>query len=43
MSEITPEVVARHGFTPDEYERVKGHLGREPNLVERGVFSVMWS
>jgi phosphoribosylformylglycinamidine synthase subunit PurL len=43
MSEITPEVVARHGFTPDEYERVKGHLGREPNLVELGVFSVMWS
>ncbi|HET9595109.1 MAG TPA: phosphoribosylformylglycinamidine synthase subunit PurL [Anaeromyxobacteraceae bacterium] len=43
MSEITPEVVARHGFTPEEYERVKEHLGREPNLVELGVFSVMWS
>jgi phosphoribosylformylglycinamidine synthase len=43
MSEITPEVVARHGFTPDEYEQVKRHLGREPNLTELGVFSVMWS
>jgi phosphoribosylformylglycinamidine synthase len=43
MSEITPETVARHGFTPEEYEQVKRHLGREPNLVELGVFSVMWS
>jgi phosphoribosylformylglycinamidine synthase II len=43
MSEITPEVVARHGFTPQEYEEVKRHLGREPNLTELGVFSVMWS
>ena len=43
MSEITPEVVARHGFTPEEYEQVKRHLGREPNLTELGVFSVMWS
>jgi phosphoribosylformylglycinamidine synthase len=43
MSEITPEVVARHGFTPQEYEEVKRHLGRAPNLTELGVFSVMWS
>ncbi len=43
MSEITPEVIARHGFTTEEYEEVKRHLGREPNLVELGVFSVMWS
>jgi len=43
MTDITPEVVARHGFTPAEYEEVKRHLGREPNLVELGVFSVMWS
>jgi phosphoribosylformylglycinamidine synthase len=40
---ITPEVVARHGFKPEEYEMVKRHLGREPNLTELGVFSVMWS
>ena len=43
MSEITPEIVARHGFTPQEYEEVKRHLGRVPNLTELGVFSVMWS
>ena len=43
MSEITPDVVARHGLTPEEYAEVKRHLGREPNLTELGVFSVMWS
>jgi phosphoribosylformylglycinamidine synthase II len=43
MSEITPEVVARHGLKPDEYEQIQRHLGRAPNLVELGVFSVMWS
>ena len=43
MSEITPEIVAEHGLSEDEYERVKTHMGREPNLLELGVFSVMWS
>ncbi|MEO8501480.1 MAG: AIR synthase related protein, partial [Vicinamibacteria bacterium] len=32
-----------HGLKPDEYERIKSLLGREPNLVELGMFSVMWS
>ena len=40
---ITPEVVAQHKLEPDEYERIKQHLGREPNLLELGIFSVMWS
>ena len=40
---ITPEVIAKHGITPDEYERIKAILGREPNFTELGVFSVMWS
>jgi phosphoribosylformylglycinamidine synthase len=40
---ITPEIVAEHGFSPEEYERVLHALGREPNLVELGIFSVMWS
>ncbi len=40
---ITPEVVARHGLKPDEYDRIQKHLGRVPNLTELGVFSVMWS
>ncbi len=43
MTEITPEIVAEHGLAPDEYDRIKEHMGREPNLVELGVFSVMWS
>jgi phosphoribosylformylglycinamidine synthase len=33
----------RHGLTPDEYERIVTRLGREPNLTELGLFSVMWS
>jgi len=42
-SEITPEVVAEHGLSPQEYERVLNALGREPNMTELGIFSVMWS
>src|SRR6266581_4624682 len=40
---VTPEVVARHGLTPEEFERIKKILGREPNFTELGIFSVMWS
>ena len=43
MSEITPQIVADHGLSAQEYERVLAALGREPNLVELGIFSVMWS
>lgn len=45
MSEtsITPEIVQQHNLTPAEYDRIVGILGREPNLTELGVFSVMWS
>ncbi|MBK5256534.1 MAG: phosphoribosylformylglycinamidine synthase subunit PurL [Vicinamibacteria bacterium] len=32
-----------HGLKPNEYERIQALLGREPNLVELGMFSVMWS
>ncbi|NVE93704.1 phosphoribosylformylglycinamidine synthase subunit PurL [Altererythrobacter lutimaris] len=42
-SEVTPEIVEQHGLSPEEYERVLAGLGREPNLVELGIFSVMWS
>jgi phosphoribosylformylglycinamidine synthase II len=41
--QITPEVIAKHGITPDEYERIQKILGRDPNFTELGVFSVMWS
>ncbi len=40
---ITPEVVAAHNLKPEEYERIKELMGREPTFVELGVFSVMWS
>jgi phosphoribosylformylglycinamidine synthase subunit PurL len=40
---ITPEMVAAHGLAPDEYERILRALAREPNLVELGIFSAMWS
>jgi len=40
---ITPEIVAEHGLSPAEYERVIEILGRVPNLLELGIFSVMWS
>jgi len=42
-SPITPDVVAAHGLSEEEYARVLHALGREPNLVELGIFSVMWS
>jgi phosphoribosylformylglycinamidine synthase len=43
MSAITPEIIAKHGITPDEYANICRILGREPNFTELGVFSVMWS
>jgi phosphoribosylformylglycinamidine synthase II len=40
---ITPELVRKHNLTPEEYEKVKAILGREPTYTELGIFSVMWS
>src|SRR5688572_29619823 len=40
---VTPELVAKHGLLPDEFERIRKILGREPNFTELGIFSVMWS
>jgi phosphoribosylformylglycinamidine synthase subunit PurL len=36
-------VLERHGLAPEEYQRIVAALGREPNLTELGIFSVMWS
>jgi phosphoribosylformylglycinamidine synthase len=41
--QITSETIAEHGLSDDEYARILKALGREPNLVELGIFSVMWS
>ena len=40
---VTAEIAAEHGLTAEEYARVKQILGREPNITELGIFSVMWS
>src|SRR5437764_13638564 len=40
---VTPELVAKHGLTPEEFEQIKKILGREPNFPELGIFSVLWS
>ena len=40
---VTPQVAAEHGLTPDEYARIQKILGRDPNITELGIFSVMWS
>jgi phosphoribosylformylglycinamidine synthase subunit PurL len=43
MSHITPDIIDQHNLTAEEYARIVGLLGREPNYTELGVFSVMWS
>ena len=40
---IDAQVLDSHGLKPDEYDRIVTFLGREPNLTELGIFSVMWS
>lgn len=40
---ITPELIQKHNLSPEEFERLKGILGREPTYAELGIFSVMWS
>ncbi len=40
---ITPELIQKHNLTPEEYERARNILGREPSYTELGIFSVMWS
>ena len=43
MPLITKELIAQHNLTGDEYKTIIEILGREPNLTELGMFSVMWS
>ncbi len=40
---ITPEIIAEHGLSASEYDKVLEIMGREPNITELGIFSVMWS
>ncbi|TDQ80442.1 phosphoribosylformylglycinamidine synthase subunit II [Dongia mobilis] len=43
VQKITPEIVAEHGLSADEYKLVLEIMGREPSMTELGIFSVMWS
>jgi phosphoribosylformylglycinamidine synthase II len=40
---LTPDIIAEHGLSADEYRLLVAALGREPKLTELGIFSVMWS
>ena len=40
---MDPQIIQQHGLTPGEYKNILQILGREPTMVELGIFSVMWS
>ena len=40
---ITPKIVENHGIKKNEYKKIISLLGREPNLLELGIFSAMWN
>src|ERR1700745_836388 len=41
-AKISPALVAAHGLTPEEYQRILALVGREPSITELGIFSAMW-
>ena len=40
---ITPALVAEHGLTSDEFDRLVRMLGRTPTFTELGIISALWS
>ena len=40
---ITPEIVNNHGIKEEEYIKIIKLIGKEPNLLELGIFSAMWN
>lgn len=40
---ITPALIAEHGLTKQEYERLVAMLGRTPTFTELGIISALWS
>src|SRR6202011_5923899 len=40
---VTPQLVAEHGLTQDEYDRIRKWIGRAPSFTELGIFSAMWN
>ena len=43
MTAITADLVREHNLSEEEYARILEILGREPSIVELGIFSAMWS
>ena len=41
--QITPALVAEHGLTPDEFQRLRSMLGRDPTFTELGIVSALWN
>lgn len=41
--ENLPQILKQHKLTQQDYTNILNILGREPNLVELGIFSAMWS
>ena len=40
---ITSEIIKKHGIKPEEYKKIINLIGKEPNLLELGIFSAMWN
>ena len=40
---VSPDLIEQHGLRPEEYASIRQRLGRDLNLVELGIYSVMWS
>ena len=42
-AKISSALVAAHGLTAEEYQRIRALIGREPSITELGIFSAMWN
>jgi len=40
---INPEIITKHGIKTNEYKKIINLIGKEPNLLELGIFSAMWN
>ena len=40
---ITTQIIEKHGIKNDEYKKIISLIGREPNILELGIFSAMWN
>ncbi len=40
---INTNIIKKHGIKSDEYKKIASLIGKEPNLLELGLFSAMWN